>query len=156
MKKEKKNKPAEDLLGSVRAEKDEYLAGWQRAKADLINYRNEEAERFDKVRKFALEDLIMEMLIVLDSFAIAIQSAKEEADRQGMEMIKSQLVDVLRRRGLEIIETKVGDEFNPEIHEAIEEVAGEDSDSGKIIEITSVGYRLNGKIIKATKVKVGK
>jgi molecular chaperone GrpE len=70
-------------------------------------------------------------------------------------LIYSQFQNILKKRGLEIIETSKGDVFNPEIHEAIEAEESEE-DHGKILEIITNGYKLNGKVIRPTKVKVSK
>lgn len=134
----------------LEARADEYLAGWKRAKADLENYKKEESSRLDNVRKFACEGLILEMLTVLDSFNFALASSKDEETKKGVLMIKSQLEEALKRSGLEKIEVKVGDIFNESLHEAME------GDGDKISEIVSEGYKLQGKLVRAAKVKLGK
>ena len=53
-------------------ERDEYLNGWKRAKADFINYKKEEAERFREFAKFSNEALVSELIMVLDSFGFHI------------------------------------------------------------------------------------
>lgn len=138
--------------------RDEYLAGWQRQKADFLNFQKEIAKKTEEIVKFANEDLIREVLIVLDSFDISINSLKiegltetEKRMVQGMELIKSQLEDVLKSKGLEPIETK-NQKFNPELHEAFEEVEGEEE--GMVADEVVRGYKLNGKVIRPSKVKV--
>ncbi|MDP3880967.1 MAG: nucleotide exchange factor GrpE [bacterium] len=131
------------------AQAEEYLAGWKRAKADLENYKKEETQRLDSVRKFACESLISEMLTVLDSFNFALTSSKDEDTKKGVLMIKSQLEEALKRSGLEKIEVKAGDKFDESLHEAME------GDGDKILEIVSEGYKLNGKLIRAARVRLG-
>lgn len=130
-------------------EQNEYLAGWKRAKADLENFKKEEAQRLDNVRKFACESLISEIITVLDSFNFALASSKDEETKKGVLMIKSQLEEALRRSGLEKVEVGVGDRFDESLHEAIE------GDGNEISEVVTGGYRLNGKLIRAAKVKLG-
>ena len=59
-------------IKKIQEEREEYLNGWKRAKADLVNYKREESERIDKIRKFCQEGLIYELLNVLDSFELAL------------------------------------------------------------------------------------
>jgi molecular chaperone GrpE len=152
----------EDILKKLEeAEKmrDEYLAGWQRQKADFVNYQKDVMRQTQELIKFANEDLISDILIVLDSFDISVASLKNNAPNdldnkflKGMELIKMQLEEILKKRGLEVIET-IGHKFNPEVHEAIESVVQEGEEDA-IIEELARGYKLNGKVIRAAKVKI--
>jgi molecular chaperone GrpE len=139
--------------------RDEYLAGWQRQKADFVNYQKDVMRQTQELIKFANEDLIGDILIVLDSFDISVASLKNNAPNdldnkflKGMELIKMQLEEILKKRGLEVIET-IGQKFNPEVHEAIES-AVQEGEEGAIIEELARGYKLNGKVIRAAKVKI--
>ena len=141
--------------------KDEYLAGWQRQKADFLNYQKDIAKRTEDFVKFANEDLIGDLLIVLDSFDISVNSLRiegltetEKRIVQGLELIRGQLEDVLRKNGLEPIET-LHRQFDPAWHEVIGEVEA-DGKEGEIVEELARGYKLNGKLIRPTKVKVAK
>lgn len=139
--------------------KDEYLAGWQRQKADFLNYQKDIAKRVEDVVKFANEDLIGDLLIVLDSFDISVNSLRiegltetEKRIVQGLELIRGQLEDVLRKKGLEPIEA-LRHQFDPAWHEVIEDVEAE-GEEGEIAEELARGYKLNGKLIRPSKVKV--
>ena len=71
MKEEKRELKLEDLkkkLEECQKEKDEYLAGWQRARADILNYKKEEMERIEEILKYAGEELILKILPILDNF----------------------------------------------------------------------------------------
>ena len=136
-------------LKSCDKERAEYLAGWQRAKADLINYKKEQEQRNSEIFKFANENLILEILPVLDSFEEALKHKKDE----GILQLYNQLKNILKSNGLEEIKA-VGERFNPELHESIESVKS-DKKSGIIVEEIQKGYKLNGKVIRASKVKVG-
>ena len=70
---EHKIKKGKDKLHLCEQERAEYLAGWQRAKADLINYKKEQEAKISEIFKFANEGLIYEILPVLDSFELAIK-----------------------------------------------------------------------------------
>src|SRR3989344_6905999 len=92
-------------LKRVKKERDDYLDGWKRAKADLINYKRDELRRLEQVVQFANEEMINDVIIVLDSFELAIASMeKDNPAEKGTEMIKSKLQDVLKKRGVSRIE----------------------------------------------------
>ena len=143
-------------LEQCKKERDEYLAGWQRAKADFINYKKEEMIRLQEIAKYAAEDLIEEMIAILDSFDLGIAALEKAGPvEKGIYMIRAQIEDVLRKRGLERIRAKTGDPFDPEVHEAIAETES-DKPAGTILEEIEVGYRLHGKIVRPARVKVSK
>lgn len=137
------NKESEELKSKCQ----EYLSGWQRTKADFLNYEKEEARRFSEVIKFANEGLLKELILILDSFALAVRSGDEKAA-----IIQGQLEAVLRAHGLEKLPVKSGEPFNPKRHEAI--AAAEDGEAGTILEVIDSGYTLNGKIIRPAKIKI--
>jgi len=149
---DKKIKKAKDKLHLCEQERAEYLAGWQRAKADLINYKREQEAKISDIFKFANEGLIYEVLPVLDSFELAIKHPPVggQADN-GLQQLYNQLKNILKSQGLEEIKA-IGEKFNPEFHEAIEAVEGKDS--GIIVEEIQKGYKLNNKVIRASKVKI--
>lgn len=136
--------------------RDEYLAGWQRARADFINYQKDEQERFRHAVRFANTELIVDLLPVLDSFDSAIANAGTETEKSSCLLIKSQLMGILKKAGLEEIKAEPGDEFDPAFHEAVETVSSENQKSNVILEVVNKGYTLFGKVIRATRVKVVK
>ncbi len=145
----------EEKLKKCEAERQEYLDGWKRARADFINYQKDEARRFEAFAKFAAEDMLTELILVLDSFDLAIaEHAKSQGDAKGMLMVRSQLEDVLKKRGLAAIEVKQGEKFNPAYHEAVAEKEG--GAAGAIVEEIKKGYTMHGKVIRAAKVVVAK
>ncbi|RJQ24951.1 nucleotide exchange factor GrpE [Candidatus Parcubacteria bacterium] len=154
-KEEKEINNIQDDLDVVKKERDEYLDGWKRAKADFINYKQEETERIRKLGGVVKEMLILDVLPVLDSFELGISSVSDEQSKKGMELIKMQLEDVIKRYGLERISVCVGDIFNPSLHEAIGEEKSEYPE-GVIIEEVNIGYMLDGKVLRPTKVKISK
>ncbi len=127
---------------------EEYLNGWKRAKADLINYKKEEIVRFTEVIKFANEQLIFDILPALDSLDLA-------EDSGGLGAIKLQLKNILEKNGLEKMENQKDKNFNPAFHEAVESVES-DKPPGTILEEVLSGYKFNGKLIRAAQVKVSK
>jgi len=156
--KEKEKSETVDELSKCQKEREEYLDGWKRAKADLSNYKKDEAKRFESIVKFSNEALIKDLIIVLDSFDLALSALQSEEDKKkekGLYLIKQQLEDILKLSGLEKIIISVGQQFNPTNQEAVLEVES-DKLSGTIIEEVERGYMLNGKLIRPARVKVAK
>lgn len=139
---------------------EEYLNGWKRERADFINYKKEEMERIAGLIKYSTEELILKLLPILDNFYIAEQHLTEE-DRKnghicGLLQIKQQLEEFLKNNEVEEVKAKIGDKFDPNIHEALEEIVAKDKESGIIIDVANKGYISNGHLLRAVKVKISK
>lgn len=153
-------KKLREKLKKCETERMEYLTGWQRAKADLINARKrDEADRAEFV-KFANERLIETLIPVLGSFDLAMgnKEAWEKADknwRTGVEYIYSQLKKALSDSGLEEIDP-IGKPFDHNRDEAAEYVPVEaESEHHKVLSVVQKGYSLNGRALRPPKVRVG-
>ena len=164
MKKEikKENKPKYDKKGKLekcQKEKDEYLAGWQRARADFLNYKKEEIERLKKVMEYGSEELILKIFPILDSLEKAETQIpldfKDNEWVEGISQVRIQLQDFLKKEGVEEIKT-IGERFDPNFHEALEKVEVKNKEVGKIVKEIQKGYTLNNKVIRPAKVKITK
>jgi len=144
-------------LEGMEKERDEYLNGWRRAKADLINYKNDELKRLEEVVKFGNEDLIRDCITVLDSFDLAIVALEKagKGDR-GVSMIRGQLEDALKRRGVERMVVSVGQTFDPALHESIGEAETGAVSSGMVAEEVERGYLMHGRVLRPARVKLAK
>jgi len=153
-------KKLREKIKKIETEKQEYLTGWQRAKADMVNARKRDDEERKDFIKFANERLIEDLIPVLGSFDMAMgnKEAWEKADknwRTGVEYIYSQLTKALIDNGLKEI-NPINEKFDHAHHEATsyESVSDEKLDH-MIIQVVQKGYSLNGKVLKAPIVKVG-
>lgn len=143
-------------LAGCKKEKDEYLAGWQRAKADFLNYKKEELRRIEEIARYQTEDFMNELITVLDNFDLGIAALQKAGPvEKGIYMIRSQIEDILKRRGLQRIPVKTGDRFDPAFHEAIAETES-NAEAGTIVEEIEAGYRLHDKVVRPARVKVSK
>ncbi|MCD6528499.1 nucleotide exchange factor GrpE [bacterium] len=160
--------PDDDLkrkLAKCQKEKEQYLAGWKKAQANLINYKKEEAERFKNFFELEKAKMILEILPILDNFqkAACQKFLKENSTGQekinqvikGFLQIKKQLEDLLKKEGVEEIKS-LGEKFDPNFHHAIEEIESKERESGKILEVVQKGYKLKGRVLRPAKVKVVK
>ena len=139
--------------------KNEYLAGWQRARADFLNYKTEETERIQDFIKYANEDCVLKMLPILDNFEIARnhlpKDLQENEYLRGIFQIENQIQKFLKNLGLEEIKS-LGEKFDSSFHEVVEELENENKESGIIIEEIQKGYAIGGRLLRAAKVKVSK
>ncbi len=148
-------KTLKEKLKKAVAEKQEYLNNWQKDKAEFLNARKRDQEAQKDFARFSNENLISELIPVLDSFNMAMGNKEvwEKVDknwRVGVEYIANQLKTTLEGFGLKEIDP-VGNEFDPMRDEAIE-----DGKNGTIVTtVVQKGYELNGKVLKAPRVKIG-
>ena len=153
-------KKLRDKLKKCAEEKQEYLTGWQRAKADMVNTRKRDEEEKREFIKFANAGLIEELIPVLDSFDMAMgnKEAWEKADknwRMGVEYIHSQLIKVLKENGVTEL-NPLNQKYDHNHQEAISHDPVSDQKlHDVVIQVVQKGYSLNGKILKVPKVKVG-
>lgn len=153
-------KDLREKLAKALAEKQEYLDGWQRAKADFVNARKRDEEAKKEMLAFAGEDILAQIIPVLDSFTMAFANKEvwEKVDqnwRLGVEHIYSQLKGILEQNGLKEFDPK-GEKFDPMSHHAIESISVNDPAQDHIIlEVVQKGYNLNGKIVRPASVKIG-
>lgn len=138
---------------------DEYLDHLRRLKAEFENYKKREEKQRIEFIKFASENLITELLVVMDSFDRALNgvhaSHSLESFLPGVELIRKQLEDVLVKNGLAKIET-VGNLFDPRIHEAIMQVESEEYPENTVTQELRKGYLLNNKVIRPAQIAVSK
>ena len=138
----------------------EYLDGWQRLKADFVNFKKREDEGKEMFMKFARESLVVDLLPVLESFHMAFvnKEAWEKVDpawRKGVEYIHTQLTQTLENQGLQKVDPALGSAFDPNEHTSIGTIANEDTaKQHTIAEVVQLGYRLNGKLVKSPTVKL--
>jgi molecular chaperone GrpE len=184
--KEKSETEEEDELTKCQKERDEYLDGWKRAKADLINYKKDEAKRFEAVVKFANEAIIRDLINVLDSFDLAlialtnaditqtnaeINKSQTNADDTQTNTEESPRESASWQKGLYLIRQQLEDILRQNGLERIivsvgqpfdpalqEAIATVESDKpgGTVVEEVEKGYLLNGKLIRPARVKVAK
>jgi len=147
------SKKIEELNGNLDQEKEKYL----RLFAEFENFKKRTAKERIELFKTAGQEVISAILPILDDMERAINQTPEEEKKsvEGFVLINNKLADVLKGNGLNVTETKIGDTFDSEIHEAITLIPSDDDQKGKIIDVTEKGYKLGDKIIRFPKVVVG-
>ncbi len=137
----------------------EYLAGWQRARADFLNYKKDEMERIGELLNYSREEMILKVLPILDNFDLAETKLPDNLAKddhvKGLLLIRMQLKDFLNGSGLEEIKA-IGEKFDVNCMEAVEQVETKDTPSGIVIDEVQKGYKINGRLLRPAKVRVSK
>lgn len=138
---------------------EEYLSGWQRAKADYSNREKDMAREKAEFVKFANEAFLLELIPVFDNFREALSHIPNDHKTYGwvigIELVKKRTHDFLKNFGVEPY-GKEGDLFDPNRFEALDEVEGEEDKKGKIVKVVRMGYMLGGRVIRPGQAVVGK
>lgn len=146
-------------LESVQKEKDELFEKLQRVSADYANYQKRAPKQIADTIGYEKERIIKTLLPVLDNFEHTLQNAHsaEEVDVlvKGIRIVYDQLLDVLKSHNVERIEAK-GETFDPAMHEAMTQRSEPDAEDNTVLEEFQKGYKLNGRVIRPSKVIVNK
>ncbi len=158
--KDSKIKKLREEIEKLRKERDEYLTGWQRAKADYVNQAKAHAEERAELIKSAARKTIITILPSLDTYDLAkgntaSWNAVDPNWRMGIEYIFQQLLGSLESEGLKKFGT-IGEPFDPNLHQSIEAIPVSDRmQDNTVIAVLQSGYMLHEKVIRPAKVNVG-
>jgi molecular chaperone GrpE len=152
--------PEESLEQQLQEAQDqaaEYLDGWQRARAELDNFRKRIERERGQLETAILAELIDGQLDILDDFDRAMENLPEDLVEHewtnGIKLIYQKSLAQLQELGVEEIETE-GVDFDPNLHEAVTHEESEAHESGAIIGVLRKGYTLHGRVIRAALVRV--
>ncbi len=158
---EEKEVVQEEEKSEWQVKAEEYLVDLQRAQADFENYKKRQQESQKELGGYLIEKLVLDIVPVLDNFRSATMHVPPEQKDSpwvvGIQYIEKQLEDVVKSNGVEIIEAKEGDAFDPTVHEAVSQEGQEqreDVQPHKIVKVLQNGFRLGGKVIRPAKVVV--
>jgi molecular chaperone GrpE len=146
-------------LKQAKAEKEEYLTGWQKERADFANFRRQEDDRKANYSESLREHMLTRFLSVMDSFnmAFANKEAWEKVDenwRRGVEYIYNQLNTVFEEYGVKPI-GEIGERFDPAMHESIDTVPTDKKELDHTVsEVTQRGYKLGTRVMRPARVNV--
>lgn len=146
-------------LKTAKAQKEEYLTGWQKERADFANYKKEEDSRRSLFSEAVRERVLSRFLNVLDSFNMAFANKEswqkvDQSWRIGVEYIYSQLGSVFEEFGVKEI-GQIGEDFDPNIHQSIEmESTDKKENHHKVSKIVQKGYKLGDKVLRVARVNV--
>lgn len=128
-----------------------------RLRADFDNVRRRQQSEKAAMEKYRAQALLTDILPVLDNFerALQVEPASEEAISivKGIEMVYSSLVEAVKKEGLEVIAAE-GEEFDPNVHQAVMQEHDEDKASGIVLREMQKGYKLKDRVLRPSMVSV--
>jgi molecular chaperone GrpE len=148
-----------DPLAEAKAEAQKNKEQWMRTAADFDNFRKRARREIDDARRGGREDMLKEFLPVFDNLERAIVSAQRaqevKAVADGLNMILRQFIDTLGRVNIAKVPT-VGKEFDPTVHEAIQQVESDEHTPGTIVAEVQPGYVQGDRLVRPAMVVVAK
>lgn len=129
---------------------------YKRLQADFINFRRRNEKERGELSNTVLQGLIKGLLPIVDNFerALSVEEAKGTPLHDGITMVFNQLMEALKKDGLEVIKANQGDKFDPNFHQAVMRVQDPDKEDNTIEEELQKGYMVAGYVIRPTMVKV--
>lgn len=146
-------------LKQAKTEKDEYLLGWQKERAEFVNYRKQEEDRKANFSESMRERILTRFLSVMDSFNMAFANKEswdkvDENWRKGVEYIYGQMNTIFEEYGVKPV-GEVGETFDPNVHQSIDMVPTDKKIlDHKIAEVVQKGYKLGERVIRPARVNV--
>ncbi len=155
----KEKEEMEKVIEELKTENSALKTAAASARADFFNFKNRVERDKERYIRLANEDLILQLLPVLDNFDRALNQSGDFAEddiRKGVLMIRRQFFGVLESAGVSEIPT-VGESFSPLCHEAVGiEAVDDPQKDGVIVTELQMGYKIGDKVVRASRVKVGK
>lgn len=149
-----------ELMGKLEGERkkaDEYKEDLQRKQAELENYRKRMVREQTRIIEQANSRLIAQLLPVIDNLEKALESSGTGGEQltKGVRMVYEQLIDLLKKEGLEEI-NPLGRPFDPEVCEAVMTVVSDDHEDETVVEVHQKGYKYRGNLLRPARASVSK
>jgi molecular chaperone GrpE len=152
--------PLEELrtkLASVEQDRDQYLNLFQRTRADFENFQKRLQRELSQERRYAFAPLVLDLLPVFDNLDRAMQAAKKANETgplvQGVSLVQSQLLDVLKRNGITRIEAQ-SQPFDPNLHQAVMQQPSSDAAPNTVLQVLEEGFMIHERVLRPAKVIV--
>jgi molecular chaperone GrpE len=144
-------------LTEAQAKANEYLDGWQRARAEFANYKKRAEKERDEIYQNAAVETLRKLLPIIDDFDRAVANVPaDKADDEvikGFSLIHRKMLTLLDSTGVKVI-NPVGEVFDPAFHEAIGRDESSDLESGRVTAVLQKGYVYGDKVLRPALVRV--
>ncbi len=154
---EEKVELLQSSLDEMTSKAEEYLDGWQRARAEFANYKKRVLKENTEIYQNARGEVIKIYLDILDDLKRALDERPTQGEgktwAEGIELIIQKLCNRLEAEGVTPM-NPLGEEFDPNIHEALMKEESEEYESGQIIEVMQEGYWIGDKVLRPALVRV--
>jgi molecular chaperone GrpE len=151
--------PIQSDLENIQAQADEYLDGWQRARAEFANYKRRTEREQAEARDRIAGNTLVRFLGVMDDLERALKDRPSDGEAaswsEGIELIHRKLSALVIAEGVEEILAE-GTSFDPVLHEALSHEESDDHGEGQVIEVVQRGYRMGDRVLRPALVRVAK
>lgn len=147
-------------LDALRAERDDMRDRFMRALADAENARKRSEKDRREAEQYGGSKLGRDMLPVYDNMKRALEAAGDEQKQvaaaliEGVELTMRELLNVFAKHGISIVAPKVGDKFDPQLHQAMFEAPVPNTKTGEIIQVSAEGFMLHDRLLRPAQVGV--
>lgn len=132
----------------------EYLDGWQRERADFVNYKKDIESYLEHARQNVKEEVLLQYINTIDNIELMMEHAHDAIVKtdwySGVENAHKHALGALKNLGVEEIKTKRGDKFDTKLHEAMK------GEGDVVAEVMRKGYKIGDKVLRPTQVRVKK
>lgn len=146
-------------LESTRSKSEEYLDGWQRSRAEFANYKKRVEREQAQIYQTTSSSIIKRYLEIIDDLERALNNRPQDGEgavwADGVELIYRKFLSILENEGVFIMKAQ-GEQFDPNLHEAISSEENGEFKSGQIIEVVKQGYTQGERIIRPALVRVAR
>jgi molecular chaperone GrpE len=157
-KKKKKKSKLEDQLDHIQEELEVFKDKYYRNLAEMENYKKRMSEDLKKERKYSSMPLADKLIDAVEVFDQALNMETDDNNLKnflyGFKMIKDMMFNALKDEGVTLIESKVGDDFDPNIHEAMDTDYNQEKPENSILKIVKKGYKFKDRILRPTMVVI--
>lgn len=154
---EEKLELVQAALEASEAKAEEYLDGWQRAKAEFTNYRKRQERERELARFETVGRVAKRYLPIVDDLSRALNDRPADGDgaawAEGIELIYRKLMSILEAEGVTLIEAE-GEIFDPNRHEAVVQTESDEHESGQVIEVLQAGYKMGDRVLRPATVRI--
>ncbi len=153
------NARLKEELQQAQAKANEYLDGWQRARAEFANYKKRVDREQANLHQTTAANIMKRYLEILDDLDRALRNRPQEAEdakwAAGIELIYRKLLALLESEGITVMDAD-GKFFDPNLHEGISQEESSEHESGQIIEVVKNGYMMGDRVLRPALVRVAR
>ncbi len=146
-------------LEATSTKSDEYLAGWQRERAEFANYKRRMEREQSEAYQRAVGSITKRYLDVADDLDRALQNRPQDAEgaawANGVELIYRKLLTALENEGVKVMDVE-GADFDPNFHEAVTSEDSDQHESGQVIGVIQKGYLIGERVLRPALVRVAR
>ncbi|MEW6406519.1 MAG: nucleotide exchange factor GrpE [Chloroflexota bacterium] len=147
----------QNQLAEMQSKADEYLDGWQRARAEFVNYKKRVERDRERFHQEAIGDVTRRYLPIVDDLERALNGRHHESNgatwAEGIELIYRKMLKILEADGITPIHAE-GEIFDPTLHEAIVKTESDEHESEQVIEVLERGYMIGDRVLRPAKVRI--